>query len=383
MTLNNPVFEESCMFNIGDLQYAAYPREGNYVSDICTGKCLITVIPIPVELASFQEYVLSYVDIALRTDDVFCHEFLSGIVFSGGDLSDLVSFKPPASWNTSWTRYIRVSNNDAPLPGPYLLNRGRYWDVYRLYDDSINAFTTAFRPTNLQQEKLLGLTIQRTYHTSRSIAVPSRLRTKESPTVPLSGMRITVKDMFQIKGFRTSLGSRAYLDLYPPASRTAPAIQKLIGSGAIVLGLTQLCSMVGTTEPTQCIDFQAPFNPRGDGYQSPSGGSNGQPSAIAAYEWLDIAIGSDSTISGHAKSGQNLWEHLLLAPILGAPEIVIPIGQVEYDSRVSNRLEHLPVCASILGLPGSDRDLIDLASMFLVSANRAVKVSTGREMFGN
>lgn len=51
--------------------------------------------------------------------------------------------------------------------------------------------------------------------------------------------------------------------------------------------------MVGTTDPTQFIDFQAPFNPRGDGYQSPSGGSSGQPSAIAACEWLDIAISSD------------------------------------------------------------------------------------------
>jgi hypothetical protein len=267
------------------------------VSDLSTEKSLITVIPIPVGLASLQEYVLSYVDIALRTDDVFCLEFLSGIVFSrdldGEDLSDLVSLKLPDSWNTSWIRSIIASNGNAPLPGPYLLNRGRYWDVYRLYDDSINAFTTAFRPTTLQQEKLSGLTIQSTHHTTRSIAVPSRLRTKKSPTFPLSGMRITVKDMFQIEGFRTSLGSRAYLDLYSPAPHTAPAIQKLIERGAVVLGLTQLCSMVGTTEPTQCIDFQAPFNPRGDGYQSPSGGSSGQPAAIAAYEWLDIAIGSD------------------------------------------------------------------------------------------
>jgi Amidase len=267
------------------------------VSDVSAEKSLITVIPIPVGLASLREYVLGYVDIALRTDDVFCLDFLSGIVFSGdlerGGLPNLASLKLPDSWNTSWTHLIIASNGNSPLPGPYLLNGGRYWDVYRLYDDSINAFTTAFRPTNLQREKLTGLTIQSNYHTIRSIAVPSRLRRKMSPTLPLSGMRITVKDMFQIEGFRTSLGSRAYLALYPPAPQTAPAIQRLIECGAVVLGLTQLCSMVGTTEPTQYIDFQAPFNPRGDGYQSPPGGSSGQPAAIAAYEWLDIAIGSD------------------------------------------------------------------------------------------
>lgn len=99
--------------------------------------------------------------------------------------------------------------------------------------------------------------------------------------------------MFDISGFRTSLGSRAYLELYPPASQTAPAIQQLIDAGAVILGFTKLCSMVGTTDPTQCVDVSAPFNPRADGYQSPSGGSNEQPSAVAGYDWLDFAIGSD------------------------------------------------------------------------------------------
>ncbi|KAG9236161.1 hypothetical protein BJ875DRAFT_457162 [Amylocarpus encephaloides] len=51
--------------------------------------------------------------------------------------------------------------------------------------------------------------------------------------------------------------------------------------------------MVGTAEPFQCFDFQVPFNLRGDGDQSLSEGSSGQPAAIAAYEWPDIAIGSD------------------------------------------------------------------------------------------
>src|SRR5687767_15981396 len=38
----------------------------------------------------------------------------------------------------------------------------------------------------------------------------------------------------------------------------------------------------------------APFNPRGDGYQDPSSSSSGAGASIAAYEWLDIAIGSDT-----------------------------------------------------------------------------------------
>ena len=56
--------------------------------------------------------------------------------------------------------------------------------------------------------------------------------------------------------------------------------------------------MIGKEEPTEAIDFPAPFNPRGDGYQSPAGSSSGSASAIAAYDWLDFAIGTDTTGSG-------------------------------------------------------------------------------------
>ena len=63
--------------------------------------------------------------------------------------------------------------------------------------------------------------------------------------------------------------------------------------------------MVGKTEPTQTIDHLAPFNPRADGFQSPSGGSSGQPSAVATYDWLDIAVGSDSTASSRLPAQAN------------------------------------------------------------------------------
>ena len=49
-------------------------------------------------------------------------------------------------------------------------------------------------------------------------------------------------------------------------------------------------------DPTEAVDFQAPYNPRGDGYQSPVGSSSGSAAAIAAYDWLDFTIGSDSKV---------------------------------------------------------------------------------------
>lgn len=125
------------------------------------------------------------------------------------------------------------------------------------------------------------------------VTVASRVQRLEPSRKPLAGVRITVKDMFDVKGFTTSLGSREYLALSKPATETAPAIQKLIDQGAEIVGLSKMCSMVLLQHPPHCVDFAAPFNPRGDGYQSPSGGNSGQAAAIAAYEWLDIAVGTD------------------------------------------------------------------------------------------
>ncbi len=41
-------------------------------------------------------------------------------------------------------------------------------------------------------------------------------------------------------------------------------------------------------------DYLAPFNPRGDSYQSPSSSSSGSAVASAAYPWLDFSIGTDT-----------------------------------------------------------------------------------------
>lgn len=88
--------------------------------------------------------------------------------------------------------------------------------------------------------------------------------------------------------------NRAYYELYSPASETAACIQVLTDQGATILGTTKLASLAATEEPIECIDWQAPWNPRADGYQSPAGSSSGSAVAVAAYDWIDIGIGSDS-----------------------------------------------------------------------------------------
>jgi len=128
------------------------------------------------------------------------------------------------------------------------------------------------------------------------IAVPSRytLHFGLTEKKPLEGIRIAVKDIFDVQGTLTTLCSRAYAEMYPPATKTAESIEVLVSAGAVLLGKTRLCSFISKELATEAIDFSTPFNPRGDGYQSPWGSSTGSAAAISSYDWLDVTIGSDS-----------------------------------------------------------------------------------------
>ena len=74
---------------------------------------------------------------------------------------------------------------------------------------------------------------------------------------------------------------------------------------------------------------------------------------------------------------------LFLSPILGGPECTVPVGQVTYKSRVSNRQELLPVGLSLLSAPGTDIELLDMIVSCLEHNGRPTAVSTGKTMFGH
>ena len=125
-------------------------------------------------------------------------------------------------------------------------------------------------------------------------ALRSQIKVKATFHSPLAGLRILVKDNIHLQGMRTSVGNRAFYDTYPPRRETADCIQRLINHGVVVCGKTKMTSFANWEEPVEYIDYQVPWNPRADGYQSPGGSSSGSAVAVATYEWLDIAIGTDS-----------------------------------------------------------------------------------------
>lgn len=129
----------------------------------------------------------------------------------------------------------------------------------------------------------------------RAVAAPSRLYFEFSKEKPLNGLRVTVKDNYKLSGVVQTMGSRSFTRLYGPQTETADVVRALIDLGAVIVGTTKLGAYAGSeVPPEKCIDYFPPWNPRGDGYQGPSGSSSGAGSTVASYDWVDVGMGTDS-----------------------------------------------------------------------------------------
>lgn len=111
---------------------------------------------------------------------------------------------------------------------------------------------------------------------------------------PLHGMRVAIKDNYHISGTKTSLGNRAYYETYSVRNDTADVVMRLLTAGVHVVGKVHLSSFAMMEHPMQSVDYQAPFNPRGDGYLITGGSSGASAAVVATYDWLDLSICSDS-----------------------------------------------------------------------------------------
>ncbi|PQE25383.1 hypothetical protein CJF30_00000086 [Rutstroemia sp. NJR-2017a BBW] len=110
-------------------------------------------------------------------------------------------------------------------------------------------------------------------------------------------MRIAIKDLFHLKGIHTGCGNRAYRKLHGVSSISSSAVQSVLDSGAIIVGKTKTAEFGGSQEVIgDWCDYFYAFNVRGDGYLASTGSSTGSAAGLAAYEWLDIALGTDDVV---------------------------------------------------------------------------------------
>jgi hypothetical protein len=181
---------------------------------------------------------------------------------------------------------------------------GNVYQAYRLYSDEAGAFTEGLKPNTDGSFSVLSAAIPGDH--TVTIGVPSRLYFTKTAEKPLAGVRLGVKDIYDIKGVRTGNGNRAYYDLYPEKTKTCTAVQRLIDAGAVIIGKMKTSQFANGETPTaDWVDYHCPFNARGDGYQDPSSSSSGAGAAGSSYSWFDIALGSDTGGSIRGPSGVN------------------------------------------------------------------------------
>ncbi|OIW33079.1 amidase family protein [Coniochaeta ligniaria NRRL 30616] len=256
----------------------------------------------------------------LAGDDVFSADFLEGIyiAYNGSGsasidasaVSYLDSIAPSnllldAAFSASAAKagfkshmtIVPASNATALPAGPYAVSVEpksiAFNVVYRLYEDEYRDFLYGTYDTNDGEGTHSPLELFFAKKWYPYIPVPSRIYSW-SDSRPLAGFRVAIKDLYDMKGLITSGGSQAWATITTVANETAPSIQRIVDLGGVLVGKYKLAQFASGANPWDWQDEQYPWNPRGDGYLTCSASSSGGGCSVAAYPWLDYAIGSDT-----------------------------------------------------------------------------------------
>lgn len=296
------------VFSLGDVPYLALTTTPSANTSGISGDDMVpfTVIK-TAECSITTEIIDELIGRYLKDDDVISESFLQALYIS-------TSCNGPASMDSAVLDHLtstgtqlvltssKISCNGASVvdgldnlePGPYIAsildNFASFSMVYRLYVDRYRTFVFgtyesagSFKPFPVNIAK----------YQDPLIPVPSRIYSW-SDDRPFAGFRIAIKDLYDIAGLQTAGGSRAWAEITPTANETAPAIQRLIDLGAHLVGKQKTAQFASGANPWDWYDVQYPFNPRGDEWLTCSASSAGAGCSMAAYDWLDHAIGSDT-----------------------------------------------------------------------------------------
>ncbi|KAL4964350.1 amidase signature domain-containing protein [Aspergillus stella-maris] len=262
------------------------------------------------QVKSYKEY-----------DDVFEELFLKAVYVHGSEKLEAGLLSCLREAYGTEILFSNVKNNETVVVtstgannisnGPYLAqvteSKALLGPVYRIHYDENMAFMNGLLP-NGTNGTFQYATVNTISDSTIGIPVPSRLYSKEATTVekPLAGVRVAVKDIIDLKGVKTSNGNRAWFKLYDAVNASAPAMQRLIDLGVSMIGKTKTAQFANSDRPTaDWVDYHDAFNPRGDGYQDPGVSSAGSGAATASYDWVDVAIGTDTGGSIRIPAGKN------------------------------------------------------------------------------
>lgn len=199
---------------------------------------------------TLAEIVTSYAAL----DDVWSEDFLGGAIALVTP-PDATMDPSVSTWATKSGAKVVLTNaaiNDSGLgtvsvvaipeswdlsPGPYTITHsdgtGSVREAYAVHRDNYEAFLFGVTPvpgsSAYEAVEVFIPSFQDAW-----IPVPSRLKWLEDER-PLAGLRIGLKDIYDLEGVRTGGGSRSYAEVYGPREATAVSVQKLLDMGAVVV----------------------------------------------------------------------------------------------------------------------------------------------------
>jgi amidase len=129
-----------------------------------------------------------------------------------------------------------------------------------------------------------------------AVAVPS------APDGPLAGLRLAVKDLYDVAGYPTGAGHPLVRQQSSIKSASAPAVQALLDAGAVFVGKTHTDEFAYSMNGENA-HYGTPINVRAPG-RIPGGSSSGSAAAVSAG-LADIALGTDTGGSVRAPASYN------------------------------------------------------------------------------
>lgn len=212
----------------------------------------VTVVQNAIDEASLPELFAN----STSADDVFQDGF-SNVIFLGGQAGALNTSRGGTDGGLS--RILELDSPNVPS-GPYFLETttGSLHQVYRLYDDFSGVFTESLLQT--PDGKFQPLSAHVASSATATIGVPSRLYYTRTAEKPLAGVRIGIKDIYQLAGVKSSFGSRAWYNLYLANNMTGTAVQRLIDAGAQIIGLQKASQFAnGERATAEWVDYDSPY----------------------------------------------------------------------------------------------------------------------------
>lgn len=299
------------IFSLGNIPYLALTTTPSAESHGFSG-----IGNLPFTVAKFDECSITADDVDflinryLEEDDVISESFLQSLYIStscegeasmdGGALDYLTSMGAKAIYTSSRLTCqgaVTIEGPDDLEPGPYIASTkdgvASFSPVYRLYEDRYRTFIFGAYEDMSTNDSFKPFPVSVAKYQDPLIPVQSRIYSW-SDKRPFAGFRIAIKDLYDIKGLQTAGGSRAWATITPVANGTAPAIQRLLDLGAHLVGKQKTAQFASGANPWDWYDVQYPFNPRGDEWLTCSASSAGAGCSMAAYDWLDHAVGSDT-----------------------------------------------------------------------------------------